>query len=193
MEEFYSLQGEGHHTGKAAYFIRLGGCDNGCWWCDVKESWNATLYPLVEIDKVIARTAQFPAKAVVITGGEPLYYNLDYLCKGLRDKGVKIFLETSGSEPLSGRCDWICLSPKKTSPPLPEIYKLANELKVIIADHSDLEWAEDNAPKVGKSCILYLQPEWSARETIIPVVVDYIKRNPKWAISLQSHKYIRIP
>jgi len=193
MEEFYTLQGEGYNTGQAAYFIRIGGCDVGCSWCDIKESWNAQLYPPVETDGVIERAASYPARAVVITGGEPLNYNLDYLSSGLKKLGVKVFVETSGSQPLSGLPDWICLSPKKGSPPLDEVFALADELKVIIQDETDFGWAEENMEKVRKGCQLFLQPEWSHRNAIMPLIISYIKEHPQWKISLQSHKYMRIP
>lgn len=193
MEEFYSLQGEGYHTGEAAYFIRIGGCDVGCYWCDVKESWNADLHPAIATDEIIERAASYPAKAVIITGGEPLNYNLDYLCNQLQNKGIKTFLETSGSSPMSGSWDWICLSPKHNIHPLESNLLLAGELKVIITDDTDFEWAEINAAKVNQACLLYLQPEWSKREKMMPKIIDYIMRNPKWRISLQSHKYMRIP
>jgi organic radical activating enzyme len=193
MEEFYSLQGEGYHTGKAAYFARIGGCDVGCHWCDVKESWNSASCPPVYTDQIISHAASYPAKAVVITGGEPLLYNLDYLAKGLHDKGLKTFLETSGANPLTGQWDWICVSPKKESPPLPEIFPRANELKVIIEEFKDFDWAEENAAFVSDDCFLYLQPEWSIRESMIPLIVKYIQSHPKWKISLQSHKYMGIP
>ena len=193
MEEFYTLQGEGFHTGQAAYFIRIGGCDVGCHWCDIKESWDASKYPPVPVDLIIEHAASFPAKAIVVTGGEPLLYNLDYLCQGLKLKGIRTFLETSGSAPVSGIWDWICLSPKKDIPPLIDIFSLANELKVIIEDPDDLIWAEENALKVKNDCNICLQPEWSASGQIIPVIVKYIKDNPRWKISLQSHKYMKIP
>jgi len=193
MEEFYSLQGEGFHTGRPSYFARIGGCDVGCHWCDSKESWDAEKYPPVATDKIIEHAASFPAKAIVVTGGEPLLYNLDYLCKGLHRNGVATFLETSGSSELSGVWDWICLSPKREAPPIQEIFLKANELKVIIEDLPDLDWAEINARKVSSTCILYLQPEWSRRDTVIPAIVKYIEANPKWKISLQAHKYMRIP
>jgi organic radical activating enzyme len=193
MEEFYSLQGEGFHTGRPSYFARIGGCDVGCSWCDCKESWNAIKYPPVATDLIIEHAASYPAKAIVVTGGEPLLYNLGYLCRGLHLKGITAFLETSGSSALTGEWDWICLSPKKDAPPLPGIFEKANELKVIIEDIKDLDWAEENAGMVSSSCILYLQPEWSQRETIIPVIVKYIQEHPKWKISLQVHKYMRIP
>ena len=193
MEEFYSLQGEGFHTGKSSYFARIGGCDVGCHWCDSKESWNAAEYPVVDTDLIIEHAASFPAKSIVVTGGEPLLYNLDYLCNGLHLRGVKTYLETSGSEKLSGDWDWICLSPKKDAPPLELICNKADELKVIIEKASDLNWAEQNARLVSPSCILYLQPEWSQRDSMIPEIVSYIQEHPEWKISLQAHKYMRIP
>ncbi len=193
MEEFYSLQGEGYNTGSPAYFTRIGGCDVGCRWCDIPESWDADKYPPVSVDGIIERASGFPAKAIVVTGGEPLLYNLDYFCKGLHEKGVKTFLETSGSSPLSGKWDWICLSPKKDAPPLPEVLQVANELKVIIQQPEDIDWAEENAMNVMPDCMRYLQPEWSRRSAIIPVIVGYIANHPSWKISLQSHKYMRIP
>ncbi len=193
MEEFYSLQGEGFHTGEAAYFVRVGGCDVGCHWCDIKESWNADLHPPISTDGIIERAATYPAKAVIITGGEPLNYNLDYLCNQMKSKGIKTFLETSGSLPMSGSWDWICLSPKQNIHPTDSNLKLAGELKVIISELSDFEWAEINASKVSEACLLYLQPEWSKRNEMMPAIIDYIMQNPKWRISLQSHKYMRIP
>jgi 7-carboxy-7-deazaguanine synthase len=193
MEDFYTIQGEGFQTGRAAYFLRVGGCDVGCSWCDVKESWNATLWPLTETDEIVRRALDCLAKSVVITGGEPLMYNLDYLCSRLAKFGVQLFLETSGSHPLSGNWDWICLSPKKFSPPLREIYTKADEYKVIIQSQGDFEWAEKNAGKLREDCKLFLQPEWSVRESIMEPIVEYVKAHPKWRISLQSHKYMRIP
>jgi 7-carboxy-7-deazaguanine synthase len=193
MEEFYSLQGEGFHTGRSSYFARIGGCDVGCRWCDSKESWNAEKYHPVNTDIIIEHAASYPAKSIVVTGGEPLLYNLDYLCHGLHRLGVATFLETSGSSVLTGEWDWICLSPKKDAPPLPGIFEHVNELKVIIEEVGDLEWAEKNAGQVSPSCSLFLQPEWSQREYIIPIIVNYIQNNPKWKISLQAHKYMRIP
>ncbi|MFH0867020.1 MAG: 7-carboxy-7-deazaguanine synthase QueE [Bacteroidota bacterium] len=200
MEEFYSLQGEGFHTGKAAYFIRIGGCDVGCSWCDVKESWNAELQPLLSTEQVIKNAVACKADTAVITGGEPLNYNLEYLSRGFKKNNVKTFLETSGTQTLSGQWDWICLSPKKNSVILPEFYNKADELKVIIQDSSDFIWAEENAKKMKQHSHLFLQPEWSKRKEVIPVIVDYILNNPclagrqaKWSISLQSHKYMNIP
>ena len=193
MEEFYSIQGEGVNTGKAAYFLRIGGCDVGCRWCDIKESWNADLWPLSSTDAVIENIKKCPANAVVITGGEPLQYNLDYLCCELKKNNIETYLETSGSVSLSGDWTWLCLSPKKKSHPLPEIYTKANELKVIIHEVSDLDWAEENAALIKNDTKLLLQPEWSRRKEMIPLIVDYILKNPKWNISLQSHKYMNIP
>lgn len=193
MEEFYTIQGEGYHSGKAAYFIRLGGCDVGCHWCDVKESWDASIHPLTHADKIIENALQYPGKTVVITGGEPLIYNMDYLTKGLQKHGIKTFIETSGAYPLSGVWDWICLSPKKFKAPLVGITPLAGELKVIIFNKSDFSWAEQYAETVSNSCKLYLQPEWSKADEMIPLIVDYVKNNPKWEISLQTHKFLNIP
>lgn len=193
VEEFYTLQGEGFHTGKPAYFLRIGGCDIGCRWCDTKFSWNANLHPIVDVDKIIERIKQSTAEAVVITGGEPLMYNLDYLTTRLKSLSIETFLETSGAYNLSGNWDWICLSPKKQNPPKQEFLKKANELKIIIFKKEDLIWAEENAKKVDKNCILYLQPEWSKYEENIGMIVKYIKNNQKWRISLQAHKFMHIP
>jgi organic radical activating enzyme len=193
MEEFYTLQGEGFNTGQAAYFIRVGGCDVGCKWCDVKESWNATDFPPVSVDLVVEHADSYPARAIVVTGGEPLLYNMDYICSELHSRGIRIFLETSGSQPLSGQWDWICVSPKKDAPPIPEVASKANELKVIIHDETDFNWAEENSQLVSPGCILYLQPEWSRHEMMMPGIIRYVKKNPKWRISLQSHKYMHIP
>ena len=193
MEEFYSLQGEGYHTGKAAYFVRIGGCDVGCHFCDVKESWNANKHPLIKSDDVIDRIICNPSGAVVVTGGEPLLYNLSYFCTQLHHHGYLLFLETSGSEPLSGEWDWICLSPKKDSPPKQEMLDIANELKVIVCDESDFQWAEENASKVNEECLLYLQPEWSKVQKTMQMIVDYALCHPKWRVSIQSHKYMKIP
>lgn len=193
MEEFYSLQGEGFHTGKAAYFIRIGGCDVGCSWCDVKESWNAELQPLVSIEQVIKNAIACKADAAVVTGGEPLNYDLEYLCRGLKNNNIQTFLETSGTQPLSGSWDWICLSPKKNSLILEAFYTKADELKVIIEKSSDFQWAEENAAKMKMKTHFFLQPEWSCRKEMIPEIVEYILANKMWSISLQSHKYMNIP
>ncbi len=193
MEEFYTIQGEGYHSGKAAYFIRLGGCDVGCHWCDVKESWDASMHPLTSADQIVENAAQHPGKVVVVTGGEPLIYNLDYLTSKLQERGIKTFIETSGAYPLSGSWDWICLSPKKFKAPLPSITGLAGELKVIVFNKSDFDWAEKYAATVSPQCKLYLQPEWSKAAEITPLIIDYVMQNPRWEISLQTHKYLNIP
>jgi len=193
MEEFYTIQGEGFNTGKAAYFIRLGGCDVGCHWCDVKESWDAELHPLTAADQIVENASKFPSKAVVVTGGEPLIYNLDYLTGRLKQNGIKTFIETSGAYPLSGYWDWICLSPKKFKAPLPDLAIHADELKVIVFNKSDFEWAEQHAKLVMPGCKLYMQPEWSRSKEMIPLIVEYVMNNPQWEISLQTHKYLNIP
>lgn len=193
MEQFYTIQGEGGNTGKPAYFIRIGGCDVGCHWCDVKESWNAKIHPLVPVDNLLPFLTNVSSKDVVITGGEPTLYNLEYLCKTLKSKGHQLFIETSGAYPLTGNWDWICLSPKKNSPPIKEIYDRASELKVIIHNQNDFLWAEQHAKQVGTNCLLFLQPEWSKMETILNDVIEYVMKNPHWRISLQSHKFMHIP
>ena len=193
MEHFYTLQGEGYHQGKAAYFIRLGGCDVGCVWCDVKESWDAEKHPLLKIEDLIFNIEQTRAKLVVVTGGEPLMHNLDVLTAALQAKGFETNIETSGAHPLSGSWNWICLSPKKFKAPLPEILPLANELKVVVFNKSDLEWAEQYAALVSPGCRLYLQPEWDKASVVTPLVIDYIKQHPQWELSLQIHKYIHVP
>ncbi len=193
VEDFYTIQGEGFHTGKPAYFIRLGGCDVGCAWCDAKYTWNPRLYPPTDIDVVVERAEACAAQSIVITGGEPLMYPLGALTAKLRERGLKIFLETSGSHPFSGVFDWVCLSPKRKQPPLEEAFARADELKVIVESEADFEWAESNAAKVGAECMLYLQPEWSVSERMMPSIVEYAKSNPRWNISIQSHKFMRIP
>lgn len=193
VEDFYTIQGEGYHTGKPAYFIRLGGCDVGCRWCDAKMTWNPKHFPPVAVDEIVERASSYPAQAVVITGGEPLLYPLDYLTQELTRRGLKLFLETSGSHPLSGRFDWICLSPKKQQPPLEAIFPLAHELKVIVESEADFAWAEENATKVNEECMLFLQPEWSRYDAIIDPMVEYAKAHPRWNISVQTHKFMRIP
>jgi organic radical activating enzyme len=193
MEEFYTIQGEGFNTGKAAYFIRLGGCDVGCHWCDVKESWDAQLHPLTRIEDVIERAASYPAKAVVITGGEPSLYNLDSLCEGFRAADIRIFIETSGAYPFSGQFDWICVSPKKFKKPGADWLAKADELKVIIFNKTDFDWAEEHASQLHSDCRRYLQPEWSRSEAMLPSIIDYVKSHPAWEVSLQTHKYMHIP
>lgn len=193
VEEFYTIQGEGYHTGKAAYFIRIGGCDVGCSWCDTKFSWDPALHPLVEVDRIVDHALQYPAAAVVVTGGEPLMANLEPLTGQLRDHRIQTFLETSGAYPLTGTWDWICLSPKKNAPPVAPIFELAHELKVIIASEEDFDWAVENASRVGENCKLYLQPEWSRSASVLPAIIRFVKEHPRWMVSLQSHKYMRIP
>jgi 7-carboxy-7-deazaguanine synthase len=193
MEHFYTLQGEGFHQGKAAYFIRLGGCDVGCVWCDVKESWDASAHPKLSIEHLQLKVKETPSQIVVITGGEPLMHNLDLLTHTLRTAGLQTNIETSGAHPLSGEWDWICLSPKKFKAPLPEILPVANELKVVIFNSSDFKWAETYASEVSPECKLFLQPEWDKAATITPLIIEYIKAHPKWELSLQIHKYINVP
>lgn len=193
VEDFYTIQGEGFHSGKPAYFIRLGGCDVGCSWCDAKYTWNPLSHPLVATDEIVERAASFEAQAIVITGGEPLLYPLDYLTQRLHEHGLEIFLETSGSHPLSGEFDWICLSPKRKQPPLAEAFAVASELKVIVETEEDLRWAEECAAKVGERCMLYMQPEWSRSEQMTPTIVEYVKAHPQWNISIQIHKFMHIP
>ncbi|MBC9913676.1 7-carboxy-7-deazaguanine synthase QueE [Chitinophaga varians] len=193
MESFYTLQGEGYYQGKAAYFIRLGGCDVGCHWCDVKESWDALKHPQREITDIVEEAAAQPGRLAVITGGEPLMHNLDALTKALHKKGFRTHMETSGSSPLSGSWDWITLSPKKFKAPLPEVCKVASELKVVIFNKSDFAWAEKYAALVSKQCKLYLAPEWDRSAEMTPLIIDYIKEHPEWGLSLQVHKYINVP
>ena len=193
MEHFYTLQGEGFHQGRAAYFIRLAGCDVGCVWCDVKDSWDAEKHPKFKVESLKLKVKKTPAEMVVITGGEPLMHNLDELTTSLRSTGLKTNIETSGAYPLSGNWDWICLSPKKFKAPLPEIIPLANELKIVVFNRSDLDWAEKYAAQVSPDCKLYLQPEWDKAAEVTPMIIEYIKQNPKWELSLQIHKYINVP
>ena len=193
MESFYTIQGEGFYQGKAAYFIRLGGCDVGCVWCDVKDSWDAAKHPLVNIDDLLKEVKDTPAEMVVITGGEPLMHDLTLLTKTLQAAGLATNIETSGSSPLSGSWNWICLSPKKFKAPLPEVVTFANELKIVVFNKTDFKWGEEFAALVSPSCKLYLQPEWSKSQEITPLIVEYIKDNPKWELSLQLHKYINVP
>ena len=193
MESFHTIQGEGNYQGYAAYFIRLAGCDVGCIWCDVKASWNQNNFPIVEVSEIVERARTSGASIAVITGGEPTMYNLDILTQQLNEVGIRTHIETSGVYPLTGRWDWVCLSPKKFKVPEDSILSLANELKVVIYHKSDFEWAESYALRVSKSCILFLQPEWSKRNIMMPLIVEYVKKNPKWRISIQVHKYIGVP
>lgn len=193
MEEFYTIQGEGFNTGQAAYFIRLGGCDVGCHWCDVKESWDASLHPLTPILDIVDKASSFPAKAVVITGGEPLLYNLEPLCSMLHEQDIRIFLETSGAYPVSGSFDWICVSPKKFKNPRTDMLAIADELKVIVFNKQDFAWAEQHTSFLKTNCLQYLQPEWSKASVLMPEIVEFVKMNPQWKISLQTHKYMHIP
>lgn len=193
MEDFYTIQGEGRNTGYAAYFIRLGGCDVGCHWCDVKESWDAEKHPLRPVEEVMAEAMRHEAKSIVITGGEPLMYNLEPLTTTLHRENVAIFLETSGAYPMSGHFDWVCVSPKKFKAPRPDMLERADELKVIVFNKSDFAWAEQHAKAVRPDCALFLQPEWSKSEQLLPEIIDYVKRNPQWRVSLQTHKYMHIP
>lgn len=193
MEHFYTLQGEGFHQGKAAYFIRLGGCDVGCVWCDVKESWDAQQHSVFDVRSLRIEVKKTRAEIVVITGGEPLMHNLDALTRELQEAGLKTHIETSGAYPLSGRWDWICVSPKKFKFPVPKILPFANELKVVIFNKSDFDWAEKHAAQVSDTCKLYLQPEWDRAAVMTPLIIDYVKAHPEWELSLQIHKYINVP
>jgi len=193
MEEFYTIQGEGFNMGSAAYFIRVGGCDVGCKWCDTKRSWNPKNWPAVDIDPVIANAVKTKGKTVVVTGGEPSLYPLEYLSSQLRTQGIKTMVETSGANILDGHWDWICISPKKNKPPHPSMFKRANELKVIIETADDFKWAEKNAKEVDEDCLLFLQPEWSKAEKMMQEIIEYIMENPKWKVSLQAHKFMKIP
>lgn len=193
MEHFYTIQGEGFHQGRAAYFIRLGGCDVGCVWCDVKESWDVSVHPPYSVEQLLAEVKKTPATIVVITGGEPLMHNLDALTETLQEAGLKLHIETSGAHPFSGSWDWICLSPKKFKAPLEPILHLAHELKVVVYNKSDFDWAEKYAAQVRPGCKLYLQPEWEKAATVTPLIVEYILENPQWELSLQLHKYIHVP
>lgn len=192
MEAFYTLQGEGYHKGSAAYFIRIGGCDVGCHWCDVKESWDAEKHPPTQIDQIVEEAQKY-SDTIVITGGEPLMWNMQPLTTALQAVGMKIHIETSGAYPITGEWDWFCLSPKKNKLPTEDAVARANELKVIVYNKDDLRFAEAQSKKVSKDCILYIQPEWSKRDKVMPLMVDYVLANPKWKISLQTHKYLNIP
>ena len=192
MEAFYTLQGEGYHKGSAAYFIRIGGCDVGCHWCDVKESWDANLHPPTSIEHIVTQAKRY-SDTVVVTGGEPLMWNMYPLCEALHGQGMQVHIETSGAYALTGTWDWFCLSPKKNKRPLQAAYDYADELKVIIYNKDDFKFAEEQAARVAPNCKLFLQPEWSRREKVMPLIVDYVLANPKWKASLQTHKYLNIP
>lgn len=193
MEQFNTIQGEGAYTGCAAYFIRLGGCDVGCVWCDVKESWDVNAHPVISVRNLVEKTVNSGAQIAVITGGEPAMHNLTYLTSQLNKAGMKTHIETSGTHPLTGNWHWICFSPKKFKSPLPEYYDKADELKVVVYNNHDLAWAETHASKVRKDCALLLQPEWSKSDKILPIIIEYVKKNPRWRISLQTHKFMDIP
>ena len=192
MEAFYTIQGEGFHKGTASYFIRTGGCDVGCHWCDIKESWNENSHPIISIEEIVKKSVGF-SECVVVTGGEPLMWNMDPLCKALHGQGMQVHIETSGAYALTGTWDWFCLSPKKNKRPLQAAYDYADELKVIIYNKDDFKFAEEQAAQVAPNCKLFLQPEWSRREKVMPLIVDYVLANPKWKASLQTHKYLNIP
>ena len=193
MEHFYTIQGEGYHQGRPAYFIRLGGCDVGCVWCDVKDSWDASRHPLYTIQQLADTVSAVPGDIVVITGGEPLMHNLTELTQQLHTAGKRLHIETSGAHAISGSWDWVCLSPKKFKAPVDTIYPYADELKVVIFNKHDFAWAEEHAARVKKECLLYLQPEWSKEQEMLPLIIDYVKQHPQWRISLQVHKYMQIP
>lgn len=193
MEHFYTIQGEGFNSGKPSYFVRLAGCDVGCVWCDVKESWDATKHPIMSLNDILNFCKNATSKNIVITGGEPCMYDLTFLCQTLKENEFKIWLETSGAHIIKGNFDWVCLSPKKFKNCLEENYSKANELKVVIFNKSDFAWAETHAAKVNASCKLYLQTEWDKRDLMTPLIVEYVKNNPKWQISVQTHKYMNIP
>lgn len=192
MEEFYTIQGEGFHKGTAAYFIRVGGCDVGCHWCDVKESWNADTHPPTNIYLIVANATKY-SDTIVVTGGEPLTWDMGPLTSALKQENLKTHIETSGAYPLTGLWDWICLSPKKNKLPEGKIYDEAHELKIIIYNRHDFIFAEEQAALTNANCILYLQPEWSVKDKVTPLIVDYVMKNPKWKVSLQTHKYLNIP
>ena len=193
MEHFYTLQGEGAFTGNAAYFVRLGGCDVGCVWCDVKESWDMNAHPRFKVSEIVSWMSQTQTPIAVITGGEPLMHQLDELTSSIQSQGIRTHIETSASHPLSGKWDWICVSPKKFKVPLPEILSNANELKVVVFNKSDFEWAEKHAAMVSSDCELFLQPEWDQQTKMLPLIIEYVKQNPKWKIGLQTHKWMQIP
>ena len=193
MEDFYTIQGEGFYQGHAAYFIRLGGCDVGCVWCDVKESWDVNAHPKIQVNDLVKKAKFSGSEIVVITGGEPAMHNLELLTEELQKAGLKTNIETSGAYPLTGNWDWVCLSPKKFKAPHPSVFEKADELKIIVYNKSDFDWAEEHAAKVKETTELFLQPEWSKEKEMIPIIINYVKANPKWKVSLQIHKYMNIP
>jgi organic radical activating enzyme len=193
MEDFYTIQGEGFYQGHAAYFIRLGGCDVGCVWCDVKESWDVDVHPKVKVTDLVKKAKSSGSEIVVITGGEPAMHNLEMLTEELQNAGLKTNIETSGAYPLTGSWDWVCLSPKKFKVPHPSVFEKADELKIIVYNNSDFDWAEEHSAKVKDTTQLFLQPEWSREKEMIPIIINYVKANPKWKVSLQIHKYMNIP
>ena len=193
MEMFYSLQGEGYHQGSAAFFIRLAGCDVGCVWCDVKDSWDASKHPTLSIEAIVTEALTYPGRKVIITGGEPLLHNLDALTNALHEVGFQVHLETSGSSPLSGHFDWICLSPKKFKAPLTSVLAVADELKVVIFNKHDFDWALQNASNTKKECKLFVQPEWDKSSEMLPLCIEFVKSHPNWELSAQLHKYIQVP
>jgi organic radical activating enzyme len=193
MELFYSLQGEGYHQGKAAFFIRLAGCDVGCVWCDVKDSWDASKHPVLSVEEIVSAATAHPSRIAIVTGGEPLLHQLDPLTTALRAAGFQTHIETSGSSPMSGSWDWVCLSPKKFKAPLAESIKAADELKVVVFNKSDFDWANSFVNDVNTDCKKYLQPEWEKSDAMTPLVIEYIKSNPSWELSAQLHKYIQVP
>lgn len=193
MEHFYTIQGEGRYTGYPAYFIRLGGCDVGCVWCDVKDSWDADKHPKMSVTELLNEVKKTPSKIVVITGGEPAMHDLSPLVDALKSEGFRTHIETSGAHPISGQLDWVCLSPKKFKAPLKEALALANEFKVVVFHPSDIEWAYKFLKDLPIHCELFLQPEWSKAEIVLPLIIDFVKSNPNWKISLQTHKFLNIP
>ncbi len=193
MEDFYTLQGEGYHSGRTAYFIRLGGCDVGCFWCDVKESWDVNKFPHVAVEEIVAKANIHKGKLAVVTGGEPFMHDLSALCEALKKEDFERNIETSGVYPISGEWEWICFSPKRFQKPLEEFYEKSHELKIVITSPSDLKWAEQFIPKMHKDCKLYLQVEWSKQGKMLPYLINYIKDHPYWTLSLQTHKYMDIP
>lgn len=193
MEYFYTIQGEGANSGKPCYFIRLGGCDVGCHWCDVKESWDSSIHPMMSIQEICDIILKSKAIHVVITGGEPLMHNLENLTNELHQHNLNVYLETSGAHSFSGQFDWVCLSPKKFKKPYEEAFQIADELKIIVYNQSDLAWGLELSKKVKSHCKLFFQPEWSREKEMLPLIIEFVKKHPHWSISLQTHKYMNIP